>query len=131
MSFSADLAPVGSEILLGVVGISSLRLTIRIWREAPSTPGRESAPNDQRPQWLIVSALPISVMVVSLAIAFPLSYGVQSKSGFLSTACFVVGGLSFVLAALCAVALVLALALLFVERPVPRFLTPPSRREMR
>ncbi len=78
----------------------------------------------------MVSALPISIMVVSLAIAFPLSYGVQSKSGLLSTACFVVGGLCFVLAALCAVALVFALALMFVERPVPRFLTPPSRRKM-
>lgn len=129
MSFSADLAPVASELLLGVVGIASLRLTIRIWREAPSGPNRGGNSNDRRPEWLMVSALPISVMVVSLAIAFPLSYGVQSKSGLLSTVCFVVGGLSFVLAALCAVALVLALALMFVERPVPRFLTPPSRRK--
>jgi hypothetical protein len=121
---------VASEVLLGLVGVASLRLSIRIWREAPSAPRQGSTSNDRRPQWLVVSALPISVMIISLAIGFPLSYGLQSKSGFLATTCFVVGGLSFALAALCAVILVLALALLFVERPVPRFLTPPSQRKM-
>jgi hypothetical protein len=38
------------------------------------------------------------------------------------------GGLFFGVAALCAVVLVLEVLFLFFERPVPRLLTPPSRR---
>ncbi|MGA2969562.1 MAG: hypothetical protein ABSE75_07135 [Acidimicrobiales bacterium] len=76
----------------------------------------------------MVGAMPTAMCVVSLAIAFPLSYGLQSKTSFFADFCYVVGGLCFAFAALCALTLVAEVFLLFFERPVPRFLTPPSRR---
>jgi hypothetical protein len=72
--------------------------------------------------------MPTALCVLSLAIGFPLSYGLQSKTSFFANFCYVVGGLCFAFAAICALILMVEVFLLFFERPVPRFLTPPSRR---
>jgi hypothetical protein len=130
LSVTSDIGPVISEVLLASMGIISLRGAARIWRERPRVDpdGRD---HDPRPQWLIVGALPTGLCILSLAIAFPLSYGVQSKDSLIANACFVTGGLFFVVAALCAVTLVYVVVLLFFERPLPRLLIPPSRRANR
>ena len=128
MSITSDVGSVVSEVLMLFVGSVSFRSGIRIWREKPPPSDSPRAQDDRRPKWFIVGALPTALFFLSLAIAFPLSYGLQSPVGFLADFCFVVGGLFFVVAALCAVVLVLEVLFLFFERPVPRLLTPPSRR---
>jgi hypothetical protein len=123
MSVTSDIGPVVSEVILVGMGILTLGGGLRIWREKP-----KASSEDRRPQWMLVGAMPTGICVVSLAIAFPLSYGLQDKTRVLADLCFYFGGLFFVLAALCALTLAWIFALLFFERPMPRFLTPPSRR---
>jgi hypothetical protein len=108
------------------MGILAFGGGLRIWREKPSPDW--SGAKDRRPQWMLVGAMPTGICVMSLAIAFPLSYGLQDKIHLLADLCFYVGGFFFVLAALCAITLAWIFVLLFFERPMPRFLTPPSKR---
>jgi hypothetical protein len=128
MSVTSDVGSVVSEALLLFIGSVSFRSGIRIWREKPPPSDSPRTHDDRRPQWFIVGALPTALCVLSMAIAFPLSYGLQSRVGFFADFCFVVGGLFFLAAALCVLVLVVEVVLLFFERPVPRLLTPPSRR---
>lgn len=128
MSVASDVGPVISEVILVFVGGATMNSAIRIWREKPHPETSPGVRDDRRPRWFVVGAMPTALCVVSLAIAFPLSYGLQSKSNFFADFCYVVGGLCFAIAALCALVLVAEVFLLFFERPVPRFLTPPSRR---
>jgi hypothetical protein len=112
---------------LGAMGLISFRGAVRMWREKPRAE-RNNADRDARPPWLVAGSLPTGLCVLSLAIAFPLSYGVQSKDGFVADTCFIAGGLFFIIAAVTAVILVYVVVLLFFERPLPRILIPPSRR---
>lgn len=127
MSITSDIGPVVSESLLVSMGFISMRGAVRIWREKPRTGQRQGA-HDPRPLWLVAGALPTGLCVLSLAIAFPLSYGVDSKDNLIANTCFVAGGLFFIVAAVCAVVLVYEVILMIVERPLPRLLLPPSRR---
>jgi hypothetical protein len=128
LSVTSDIGPVVSEVILVFVGGATLNSAIRIWREKPQDENSSGAHVDRRPRWFVVGAMPTAMCVVSLAIAFPLSYGLQSKTSFFANFCYVVGGLCFAFAAICALILMVEVFLLFFERPVPRFLTPPSRR---
>lgn len=126
MSASSDIGPLVSEIVLAGMGFLTLGGGIRIWREKPKPDALVA--DDRRPLWMLVGAMPTAICVISLAIAFPLSYGLQDKTRLLANLCFIFGGLFFILAALCALTLVWICVRLFFERPIPRFLTPPSRR---
>jgi hypothetical protein len=128
VSVSSDIGPVISEVILVFVGAAALNSAVRIWREKPTEQSLARTYEDQRPKWFVVGAMPTALCVVSLAIAFPLSYGLQSKTNLFADFCYVVGGLCFAFAALCALTLMYEVFLLFFERPTPRFLTPPSRR---
>lgn len=122
----SDIGPVVSEVVLLGMGFLTLGGGLRIWREKPRP--SVSGSDDRRPLWMLVGAMPTGICVASLAIAFPLSYGLQDKDRLLANLCFVFGGLFFILAALCAVTLVWISVRLFFERPMPRILIPPSRR---
>jgi hypothetical protein len=125
MSVTSDIGPVVSEVVLASMGLLTMGGGLRIWREKPKlNPSSE----DRRPQWMLIGAMPTGICVMSLAIAFPLSYGLQDRIRVLANLCFYFGGFFFALAALCAVTLAWIFVLLFFERPMPRFLTPPSRR---
>ncbi|MGC1420692.1 MAG: hypothetical protein WA786_11320 [Acidimicrobiales bacterium] len=127
MSVTSDIGPVVSEVLLVSMGFISMRGAVRIWREKPRA-DQSHDERDPRPLWLIAGALPTGLCILSLAFAFPLSYGVDSKDGPIANTCFVAGGLFFIVAAVCAVVLVYEVMLMIVERPLPRLLLPPSRR---
>jgi len=128
LSVTSDIGPVVSEVILVFVGGATLNSAIRIWREKPQDENTSGVREDRRPKWFVVGAMPVALCVLSLAIAFPLSYGLQSKTSFFADFCYVVGGLCFAFAALCALTLMFEVFLFFFERPVPRFLNPPSRR---
>jgi hypothetical protein len=128
MSVTSDIGPVVSEVILVFVGGATMNSAVRIWREKPMNEVSSTARQDQRPKWFVVGAMPTALCVLCLAIAFPLSYGLQSKTSLLADSCFIVGGLCFAFAALCALTLMFEVFLLFFERPIPRFLNPPSRR---
>lgn len=128
LSVTSDIGPVVSEVILVFMGGATLNSAVRIWREKPQDGNSSGAREDRRPKWFVVGAMPTALCVLSLAIAFPLSYGLQSKTSFFANFCYIVDGLCFTFAVLCVLVLMAEVFLLFFERPVPRFLTPPSRR---
>jgi hypothetical protein len=92
VSVTSDIGPVVSEVVLASMAILTMGGGLRIWREKPKP---NTSGEDRRPQWMVVGALPTGICVMSLAIAFPLSYGLQDKTQVLADLCFYFGGFFF------------------------------------